>query len=173
MTAVFSPCGQYRYRLDRLIPENASGMTVAFVLHNPSTAGEDHDDPTSRRGIGFARRFNASRLIFVNLFAGIATRPHELWAMADPVGPNNARHLATVACEVERTKGFCVFAWGAVNPPKPRREHVQQHLWAVEDIVRKYCPDVRCLGLTKSGGPRHPLYLPADAGLAVWQRPIT
>ena len=170
MSAVFSPCGLYRYRLDRLIPENASDLIVAFLLHNSSTAGAENDDPTSRRGIGFARRWGAGRLVFVNPFAGRATKPYDLWQMADPVGPDNARHIATVAAEVEWSGGFFVFAWGAINPPKALRERVQQHLWETEDIVRKYCRDVRCLGHTKSGGPRHPLYLKYDDEFRPWER---
>lgn len=170
MSAIFSSCNTYRYRLDRLIAENLGAFTVAFLLHNPSTAGADNDDPTSRRGIGFAARWGAGRLVFVNPFAGCATRPHELWAMADPVGPDNARHIATVAQEVERSGGFFVFAWGAINPPRPLRQCVQRHLHEIEDIVRHYCHDVRCLGHTKSGGPKHPLYLTNDAVLMPYGR---
>jgi hypothetical protein len=54
MSAVISPCGRYRYRLDR--PLSARGPTIAFLLHNPSTADAENEDPTSRRGIGFANR---------------------------------------------------------------------------------------------------------------------
>ena len=45
-TALFSPCGRFRYRLGRRWGE---GPTVAFVLLNPSTADQLRDDPTVRR----------------------------------------------------------------------------------------------------------------------------
>jgi hypothetical protein len=73
MSAVFSACRTWRYRLDREFIQ--SGPTIAFGLHNPSTADENTDDPTLRRGIGFARTWGAGRLIFVNPWAGCATNP--------------------------------------------------------------------------------------------------
>lgn len=72
MSAVISPCGRYRYRLDR--PLSARGPTIAFLLHNPSTADAENEDPTSRRGIGFAKLWNAGRMVFANPFAGRATQ---------------------------------------------------------------------------------------------------
>ena len=50
-------------------------------------------------------------------------------------------------------------AWGA--NAKPNR---------VADFVEMLEPDdeVWCLGTTKSGQPRHPLYLPSDTDLVRW-----
>ena len=52
-TALFSPCGTFRYRLGRRWSE---GRTVAFVLLNPSGANEHVDDQTVRRCVRFAQR---------------------------------------------------------------------------------------------------------------------
>lgn len=167
MSAVISPCGRYRYRLDR--PLSARGPTIAFLLHNPSTADAENEDPTSRRGIGFAKLWNAGRMVFANPFAGRATKPADLWKMDDPVGPENMQYIVNLAVEVAASGGFFVFAWGAVNPPAALRRQVRQHLYETEDCVRAYCPDVRCLGTTsKSGDPRHPLYLAANTPLQKW-----
>ena len=138
------------------------------MLHNPSTADGDRDDPTSRRGIGFAKQWGASHMVFVNPFAGRATEPKDLWRMNDPVGPLNMQYIVNLAVAVAASDGWFVFAWGAINPPAALRDRVREHLWDVEDSVRAYCRDIRCLGLTKSADPRHPLYLPADTPLQKW-----
>jgi hypothetical protein len=167
-TAVISACGRYRYRLDR--PLQQPGPIIAFMLHNPSTADADHEDPTSRRGMGFARSWGAGHMVFINPFAGRATKPSDLWRMSDPVGPDNAHHIVNVAADAAATGGFFVFAWGAVNPPVALREKVHAHLFDIEDCVRAYCSDVRCLGTTAAGDPRHPLYLAANTQLQEWPR---
>src|SRR6202034_4694718 len=104
MSAVISLDGLHRYRLDR--PLGGTGPTIAFNLHNPSTADGDKDDPTSRRGIGYARASGASRLVYVNPWAGRATKPGDLWKMTDPVGPMNDHYLRIVADEVAQSGGF-------------------------------------------------------------------
>ncbi|MER9176686.1 DUF1643 domain-containing protein [Mesorhizobium sp. M0955] len=166
MSAVFSYCGTWRYRLDRdfLLP----GPTIAFCLHNPSTAGADNEDPTSRRGIGFARLWGAGKLVYVNPWAGCATNPKDLWSMPDPIGPMNDFHISAVAKAVYETGGFFVFAWGAVSPPKHLKYSVTRRLKDVEKIVRDHGCEVRSLGVTKDGAPRHPLYLRADTVPAPW-----
>jgi hypothetical protein len=167
-TAIISACGRYRYRLDR--PLDVLGPTVAFMLHNPSTADATRDDPTSRRGVNFARAWNCGHMVFVNPFAGRATKTNDLWKMDDPVGPDNAQHIVNLAAEVAASGGWFVFAWGAVNPPAVLRTNVRQHLHDVEDCVRAYCRDIRCLGTTVLGDPLHPLYLAANTLLRPWNR---
>lgn len=161
--AVISACQRYRYRLDRPIHE--TGPTIAFMLHNPSTADADRDDPTSRRGIGFARRWNAGHMVFVNPFAGRATNPKDLWKMDDPIGPENDFYIRQVANEVAISGGFFVFAWGAVNPPARLRTMVRERLVLVEAIVHQEDARIRCFGWTQGGHPKHPLYLRNDAEL--------
>lgn len=166
MGAIFSECGTWRYLLDRDFL--LDGPTIGFLLHNPSTAGADIEDPTSRRGIGYWRSWGAGRGIFVNPWAGVATDPKELWKMPDPVGPMNDFHIAEAAREVAATDGFFVFAWGAVLPPKHLKYAATARLHAVEAIVRDAGCRVCALGATKDGHPRHPLYLRADALPLEW-----
>jgi hypothetical protein len=157
VSAVFSACGRYRYRLDRVV--GGPGPPVAFLLHNPSTADAVSDDGTLRRGIGFARSWGASRLVFVNAWAGIATRPQDLWAMADPVGPANHDHVAQAACELVEEGGFMLFACGRVHPPAAMRAAARRHLGALEDGVRALGCRVCVLGRNQDGSPKHPLYV--------------
>jgi hypothetical protein len=54
--ATISPCGKYRYWLER---KWGPGTPQVFVMLNPSTADASEDDPTIRRCMGFARREGA------------------------------------------------------------------------------------------------------------------
>lgn len=167
MSAIISDCGRWRYRLDREFLR--SGPTIAFCLHNPSTADADNDDPTLRRGIGYARAWDAGRLVYVNPWAGRATKPDELWKMPDPIGPMNDFYIAQVALEVIESGGFFVFAWGAVTPPRHLKYAASSRLHAVDKLIRGHGCDVRALGLTKAGQPRHPLFMRADAKPEPWR----
>jgi hypothetical protein len=165
MSAMFSPCGLYRYRLDRefLLP----GPIIGFMLHNPSVAGAATDDATSRRGIGFARRWEAGRLVYLNAWAGIATKPEALWRMADPIGPENDRRILAALDEIRASGGFIVAAWGAVTPPAERRPEANRRLAQVAGMLAGH--DVRALGLTGGGAPRHPLYVRNDSRPLPWR----
>ncbi len=44
MSAILSPCGRYRYRLEREV--QADGRVFAYFGINPSTADADLDDAT-------------------------------------------------------------------------------------------------------------------------------
>jgi hypothetical protein len=65
--AAFSPCRNYRYSLSRFW--NPKLPSISFVGLNPSTADDQTDDPTVRRCVAFARRWNFGGLILTNLFA--------------------------------------------------------------------------------------------------------
>lgn len=167
MSAVFSDCGRYRYRLDREL--GGSGPPVAFLLHNPSTAGGEKEDATSRRGIGFANAWGAVRLTYINPWAGVATKKTDLWCMADPVGLHNLYHIEAVTSEIKAAGGFIVCAWGDIKPPAQLRRVALGQLGEVIRVVRATGSDIRVLGLTLNGSPRHPLYLPASAVPTSWR----
>jgi hypothetical protein len=114
---------------------------------NPSTADAHHDDATIRRCIGFARSWGFGGVEIVNLFAYRARDPRELLRVADPVGPRNARFIQMAIARA----ALVVLAWGA-HPSVSRRAALS-------------LPRARCLGLTRAGHPRHPLYLRRDARL--------
>jgi hypothetical protein len=158
MSATFSGDNRYRYTLMRRWAERgASGDGALWVMLNPSTAGAAEDDPTIRRCIGFSKGFGFRSLTVVNLFAFRATRPRDLWAQEDPVGPDNDPTIALAAREAQTI----ILAWGAsLNATERGR--------AVVDILRAnafYTQRLVCLGRTKQGGPRHPLYVKSDTKL--------
>lgn len=146
--ATFSPCRAYRYSLLRVWDSKLA--TVLFIGLNPSTADEMSDDPTVRRCIGFAKRWGFGRLILANLFAFRSTDPAALSQVSDPIGPANDNWLTQLRAAAE----VAVVAWGANGSLLER-----------DASVLKMLGEVQCLGKTRSGAPRHPLYLASDTPL--------
>ena len=158
-SAGLSPCGQYRYWLRRSFGSlrGDAAKVACFIMLNPSTADTEIDDPTIRRCMAFAKAWGCSVLSVKNLYAFRATIPADLWKASDPIGESNDAELA--ACG---TADIVVAAWGT-NAKADRVERVREILGGVP---------LRCLGLTKEGHPRHPLYIRKDAELIPfeWQR---
>jgi hypothetical protein len=145
VSAYLSPCRTWRYSLTRDVAPLTGDGTVAFIGLNPSTADETTDDPTIRRCIDFARRWGYARLTMINLYAFRATDPRDLRAASDPVGPDNDCTIAKVVGGVD----LVVVAWG-VHADSERAARVLALIGAPH-----------CLGTTKAGAPRHPLYVRA------------
>lgn len=160
--AVFSEDLRYRYLLTR----GAHGPVtpdVGVIMLNPSTANEFDDDPTIRRVRTFARRLHherggsgSPRIVVANLFALRATDPKALRTHPEPFGPDNA---AAIEWVVANSRNL-LLAWGASLPPGATKafDVVQRHIGTYRNSGRP----VWCLGLTKGGQPRHPLYLAGD-----------
>lgn len=154
--AHISECGQYRYLLTRDISMIGEAGKAVFVMLNPSTADATEDDPTIRRCRGFAESWGCSGLVVANLYALRSTDPRQLWKHDDPVGPENDGILRGLAHK--HTDIVC--AWGAnAKPDRVRRFH---------DFMVSYGAQLFCLGTTKAGAPRHPLYLRRDSELVPW-----
>ena len=146
--SVFDVSGRYRYALWRTW--SAYNPRIAFILLNPSTADEERNDPTIRRCIGFARAWKFGSVEVVNLFAHRATDARELLKMDDPVGDENDLLLIHA---VERCSTVVV-GWGTRGTLLGRDSQVLSLLAGRKDVF--------CLGITKDGQPRHPLYMKGD-----------
>lgn len=151
-SAVISECGTYRYRLTRQWTPTLPAL--GWVMLNPSTADNTVNDPTIRRCIAFAKAWGYGGIAVRNLYALRATSPKELATHPDPVGPGNDVALKHVAV----TEPVTVLAWGA-NAPADRAEMVTALLKMQSGV---YGTSLAVLGWTKSGAPRHPLYVRAD-----------
>jgi hypothetical protein len=154
-SAVISPDGLYRYQLTR---RWGSGPLLPWIMLNPSTADETIDDNTIVRVKNFSDGFGFGGCRIGNLYAFRSTDPKTLWQQPDPVGPDNNIHLHRILREAEDNKIPVVAAWG-VNA---RQERIDE-LLAMRGASR-----LRCLGTTKFGAPKHPLYLPVTAQLEFW-----
>jgi hypothetical protein len=151
--ADFSPCRTWRYGLWRRWDERP---LLAFIGLNPSTADETRNDPTVRRCIGFARSWGYGGLLMLNAYGLRSTDPAGLWRVDDPVGPGHDERMREHAAQASA----CVAAWG-VHCESSRAARV------CEVIGRR----VDCLGLTKGGAPRHPLYLKASSRRSLYWAP--
>ncbi|WP_142805393.1 DUF1643 domain-containing protein [Tepidiphilus sp. J10] len=145
--AEFSPCKTYRYALWR---RWSDAPPVLFVMLNPSTANESQDDPTIRRCISFAKQWGHGGIIVGNLFAFRSPYPTDLQTATDPIGPENNHWLERLAKQSTAVVG----AWGNHGTLMNRGQE-----------VAALFPSMLCLGLTKLGQPRHPLYVPATTSL--------
>jgi hypothetical protein len=124
----------------------------------PESSDRRHRDPyrpTLERCIARSRP-KFSGLAIINLFAFRHTDPHLLKKVIDPVGPANDDCLRALTAAAPQT----VVAWGA----KGRFLHRSA-------AVRSLLSHPLCLGVTRTGEPRHPLYVRVDAPLQPWQPP--
>lgn len=162
-SAIISPCGTYRYRLDR--PDVFGDFTTAIIMVNPSTADAFADDATIRKLIGFRNRYGWGNLIVGNLFAYRATDVRELAGAADPIGPDNGYRLAEIFLDAQQV----VFAWGPTSKlPKRLRDHWRD----VDSLARKMHLRPMSIGEpAKDGHPCHPLMLPYERQLQIWEAP--
>ena len=117
---------------------------------NPSTADASSDDPTIRRCVGFARAWGYGGIEVVNLFGLCGTEPRALRSARDPIGEDNDAYLRATARRVDAL----VLAWGTHGTLRGRDREVLALLSRSRRLL--------VLGWTRSGQPRHPLYLRRD-----------
>jgi len=141
-TAAFSSDRKYRYALWRIWDK--SKPVCMFIGLNPSTADENVDDPTIRRCESFAGSWGYGGLCMTNIFAYRSTDPRNLCGNSDPIGSENDAWLTYLATH----SGIVVACWGDWG----------ELLSRYKEVV-KLIPDLHCLGTTKKGQPKHPLYL--------------
>lgn len=146
--------GPYRYELTRQWDDSLPNLE--WIMLNPSTATADEDDPTIRRCIDFAIRWDFGGIVVHNVFAYRATKPADLRNApnGDPVGPVNRQYLQheTGRCGlITRTMA----AWGASAAAGGQ--------WTWQRGREFYC-----LGRTQSGAPKHPLYVKSSQLPEVW-----
>lgn len=161
MSAIISPCGKYRYRLEREV--GIDGQTFAYFGINPSTADATLDDATVRKWIGFTKVNGGRRLIVGNVFSFRATDVSQLEKACDPYGPDNHFHLEGIIAEAD----VLIPCWGSRTKLPPKLRHSLDNLAATLRGLGKPC---KVFGLTGSGDPKHPLMLGYDTPLIDWSQ---
>lgn len=148
--------GDYRYSLYRMWDFKKPKAT--WIMLNPSTADADKDDPTIKRCIWFSKKFGCGGMTVVNLFPFRATSPKALTSAHNPLGMHNKNTINTY-CHPGR---LVICAWGNHG------DYMNQAMWTIDDIQKAHGVDTKLWRLgppTKSGQPRHPLYLSKDTEL--------
>lgn len=153
-SASLSACGDYRWTLHRKWDE---GPEVLWIMLNPSTADANADDPTVRRCAGFSKSWGFGGLTIANLYAARTPRPSDLSRLADPVGVRNDQVLRALV----RHAAAVVVAWGA-HPLAAARA----------GTVLPLLTSPLCIGTTRGGHPRHPLYVRADTQPSIFQASV-
>ncbi|MEN1785803.1 MAG: DUF1643 domain-containing protein [Bacteroidota bacterium] len=146
--AIFSNSGKERYVLWRTWEPMLS--RVLFIGLNPSQAGVDTEDATTKRLRRHAQRFGFGGYVLMNCFSAIVTNSKDLKTFGD--WPRNVAYLNQVIPHCNTV----VFAWG--KHPLVKQEG--------RDIYfKKRFPSAMQLGINKDGSPKHPLYLPYNITL--------
>lgn len=150
-----SPCGKYRYILERFWePWSISRCVLTVCMLNPSTADGYRDDATIRWLIGWAKKHGYGGLRVVNLAAFRATSPKDMLAASDPHGPENASYLAAIC-----SGKMVLCAWGVNGSRLPKYDAMLRAMGGVQ---------FRCLTTTGGGAPAHPLRKSHSLELQPW-----
>lgn len=150
--AIFDRSRRYRYKLWRRWDQTLPSMV--FLMLNPSKADAEKNDQTIRTCISMAARFGCGSIEVVNLFGFCATYPEELRAAKNPIGKDNDRYILEAASKASRV----LLAWGNHGEMRGRSAEVLA-------LLSTYHVNLVCLGKTKIGQPRHPLYVSAKTPL--------
>lgn len=161
-SAVISNDWVYRYWLSRRWDVGLPFIT--YVMLNPSSADALVDDRTVQSCRRIAKSNGYGGFNVVNLYAWRATdredlRKAILCPMTDEIGPENDRWIAMGMRDVDKM----VCAWGSTKWATKRGLQVAREVLVPGDLW--------CLGTTKDGHPRHPLYLRGDTPLERWPPP--
>ncbi|MCF7686936.1 MAG: DUF1643 domain-containing protein [Cephaloticoccus sp.] len=152
----FSPDRRHRYTLLHRINPLFGEKLIMWIGLNPSTADEQKLDPTLTRIRSFSEREGYDGFLMTNIFGFRATDPKEMQRATDPIGPENDQALLAAAERCDRV----VAAWGAHGVHQDRA-------LAVAKLLSRHT--LWCLGTTKDGFPRHPLYIKGDQPLVRWK----
>ncbi len=152
-SARLSPDGVYRYQLSRVWDRDS--LCQVWAMLNPSTADSEVDDPTIRRCMGFSKRAGYGGITVLNLYALRATNPRELLSHPDPEGPENVSAWREVFEQMDFPTAIA--AWGVTPKLSPSKALALS--WPIR---------LGCLGVTKNGHPRHPLYVRGEQPFMPW-----
>ena len=148
--AVLDHYRQHRFLLWRFWDDKPR---MLFIGLNPSTANELEDDPTVRRLCGFAQDWGYGGIYLCNLFSFITPHPKELIQQTRNHKANTPAIQMALGLSI-----LTVCGWGdgikAVEQGYSRAR-----------FVYELTDSPMCFGLTQSGNPKHPLYLPKEAEL--------
>lgn len=180
-SAVFGQERTLRYEICRWWTQTPQRW-AAWLMLNPSHAGEDRNDPTALRVTHFTRSWGYDGWIGVNLYPIISSTPDDAWAWSrwQKNGPDwcardgmqsNREHIRAVAQLADlRVVAFGAAAWRR-DPVwlEECLEAFRQPTWRLAGSDELYC-----LGVNKEGQPLHPMArgkwrVPDDRRPQLWE----
>lgn len=163
--AYISECGDYRYWLTRNWSNGADKNELPIIMLNPSTADHTVDDPTIKRCISFADLHGYNSLRVFNLFPLRATDPKFLYIHPYPKGFENRDIISQYFSKLGESPEVLV-AWGV------RGGYLDQDKKII-DLIKVCNKNVKfvCLGRTKDGLPKHPLYVRKENRFTEYEMP--
>ncbi len=116
------------------------------------------------RVINFCSRWNYRNIYIINLFGLISKSPTQLSKSNDPIGANNDLiTMKSLKFWWEDSNCDLWLGWGDKGELKGRNRKVLKLIKNFSNLKsneNNYSKRVLCLGLSKKGNPRHPLYMP-------------
>lgn len=139
----------------------APGPTACMIGHNPSDAGKDRDDPTSRWWIEWCRLYGFGGYVAVNLYPWVTSDPRECYRIVDEIdggvnwGARDELHFINLPAVVKAAKAAdqVFVCWGAIAKDHDWIEHVIEE---IQTGVEPW-PDLWCWGTNADGSPKHPM----------------
>lgn len=163
--ALFSDDETMRFRLGRSLDGRPlvvhdgiieSDACAVFLMLNPSIASAFINDPTIKRGMGFAAAWGCDVYQAVNIHPLCSTDPGCLYSWTRGLSATDWRAIQDQ--NMEQIRLACVGAKRVIAAWGKHGSHLLQG-----KAVREFCAAqgiaLHHLGLNKDGSPKHPLYL--------------
>ena len=155
------------------------GPIACVIGHNPSDAGAERDDPTSRWWNAWFQLFGFGGYVAVNLYPWVTSDPRKCYHIVEEIngGVNWGARDELYYINLDRTlvarakEADQVFVcWGAIARDDDWIEHVIEE---IQSGVAPY-PDLWCWGTNADGSPKHPMArgkhrIPRDQRPILWR----
>ena len=154
---------EHRYALGE-VKENANRVLFCFGI-NPSKATPQELDPTAKRIQRIAVAHGYDSWIILNVCAQRATEPNDMLKEQNEFLHKENLKIITNLLKQYALCSDILFAYGDLINKRP---YLKRNLCEIINIIKaeNYDGNCYCLGKTKSGNARHPLYQKIDTPFA-------
>lgn len=104
---ILSDCGTYRYALWKTWDESLP--YAVFIGFTPSAADEAGENPVVEQYVRLAIEWGYGGICLLNMFARLSNGPETAFSVAERIGPENDRRIASIAVDA----GIIVGDWGS------------------------------------------------------------
>jgi hypothetical protein len=166
--ALFSEDERHRYALWRTWCVSRGRLRLLAVVGlNPSTATHEVSDPTVTRVTKRAGQLGFDGLIMLNLGSLRSTDPR---GILEDEGWSGGELHDQVLVDAASNAGMVLAAWGGPYQPRKLGRLVEERARKVAAMLGEH-GTLHALAVTKSGVPRHPLYLGYEVQPMPWSPP--